>query len=256
MSFDAASAGAVEPISGFSVWLLGATLGMTACAVSCLPFIGTWAFGRGGQARTWDTAAFLGGRLIAYTLLGALAGGLGKWFVEGLAEGWGNFAIGVASLTSALWLAWPGGDRRGCAASSKLAGLSPVALGAALTLIPCAPLATLLSTCATGGDAWQGAAFGALFGTGALLTPMLILIPAAGTLARRIQTDRRWLVLWFRRGAALVLAVLGLRRMALVEEALAASALCFVVTLLVLAFMMQRLEARQRRTIPIRVVRE
>lgn len=247
------AAAAVEPISGLTVWLLGASLGMTACAVSCLPFIGTWAFGRGGQGRDWDLALFLGGRLIAYTVLGALAGGLGRWFVQELSQGWGNAAIGMASLASALWLVWPRQSHRSCAALNRFAGLSPLLLGAALTLIPCAPLATLLSTCAAGGDAWQGGKFGALFGAGALLTPMLFLIPAVGSLARRIQSNREWLVPWLQRGAALVLALLGLRRIGLVDDGLAVACAVFVMTLLALRFNRQ---SKQRQTLAtIKIVR-
>lgn len=246
-----ANAAAVEPISGLTVWLLGASLGMTACAVSCLPFIGTWAFGRGGQGRDWDLALFLGGRLIAYTMLGALAGGLGRWFVQELSQGWGNLVIGMASLASALWLAWPRQSHRSCAALNRFAGLSPLLLGAALTLIPCAPLATLLSTCAAGGDAWQGGKFGALFGAGALLTPMLFLIPAVGSLARHIQSNREWLVPWLQRGAALVLALLGLRRIALVDDGIAVSCAVFVMTLLALRFNRQSKQRKSLATIKI-----
>ncbi len=34
----------------FSVWLLGVSMGLTACTVTCLPFMGTWVLGHGGCA--------------------------------------------------------------------------------------------------------------------------------------------------------------------------------------------------------------
>ncbi len=97
------------PVSFFSVWLMGLALGLTACTVTCLPFMGTWALGRSDDPRAcwFDTLSFLGGRLVSYTCMGGLAGALGAWFIKELASGAGNFAIGLASLFAALWLALP-----------------------------------------------------------------------------------------------------------------------------------------------------
>jgi hypothetical protein len=38
-----------QPIGFFAAWALGLTMGLTACTVSCLPFMGTWVLGRGGS---------------------------------------------------------------------------------------------------------------------------------------------------------------------------------------------------------------
>ena len=63
----------------FSIWLLGVSLGLTACTATCLPFMGTWILGRGGSQMQAlrDTALFVSGRIVAYGLLGGLAGGAG-----------------------------------------------------------------------------------------------------------------------------------------------------------------------------------
>src|SRR5512140_3006215 len=84
----------------FTVWLLGASLGLTACTATCLPFMGTWVLGRGGtqgQALR-DTALFVSGRIVAYTLLGAVAAGAGTWLAQVMRGGAGNFIIGLASI--------------------------------------------------------------------------------------------------------------------------------------------------------------
>lgn len=202
-------------ISWLSVWLLGVSLGLTACAVTCLPFIGTWAFGQVGERRLAATLGFLGGRLFAYTVLGALAGGLGAWFVKELTAGWGNLVIGISSLGAALWLVWPQ-PSRGC---SVLKGsCSPFIMGISLTLIPCAPLATLLSTCAASGTSLHGATMGGIFGLGTLLTPMLVLIPAAGSLGQKLKQAHRWLTPWIRLGAAMVLLLLAYKRLSLAVD--------------------------------------
>lgn len=199
-------------VSAFSVFLLGLSLGLTACAVTCLPFIGTLAFGKaeGAASGLRDAAFFLGGRLLSYTLLGALAGSLGAWFVRELAAGIGNLLIGLSSLFSAIWLSWP--SHRRCNSIRQLHGLSPALLGIGLTLIPCAPLATLLAAAAQGGSTGQGAWFGLLFGSGTLLTPMLVLIPAAAGIGHILRQENAWLVSWLRYGAALVMGLLGMQR--------------------------------------------
>lgn len=209
-------------VSAFSVWLLGASLGLTACAVTCMPFIGTWALARGedGAAAWRDTLMFLGGRLMAYVLLGAIAGGVGAWFVQELASGIGNLAIGVSALASAAWLLWPTTTNMLCQRINGAHSISPFMMGGALTLIPCAPLATLLAACAAAGNAAHGAFLGGLFGFGALLTPMLVLIPACAYFGQYLLRHQGWLRPWMTGGAVVVLSVLAYARIDLVDNRL------------------------------------
>lgn len=217
--------GAEVPVTFGSVWLLGVALGLTACTVTCLPFMGSWALAREGGMRAilLDTLAFLSGRLVAYTCLGALAGALGAWLVMVLSAGIGNVVIGLASLLGAIWLLWPHrADRTArCEPVAGWAQGSPFLIGISLTLIPCTPLTTLLATCAAGNSALTGAAYGACFGMGTLLTPMLILIPACGRFGQSLRAQRTWLVPWVRGFAALVLVALGQHRLGLFDPGLA-----------------------------------
>jgi len=75
-----AMADSLSPSGLLAVWVLGASMGLTACTATCLPFMGTWMVARaGGQANPLrDTAGFIGGRIAAYTLLGALAAQAGQ----------------------------------------------------------------------------------------------------------------------------------------------------------------------------------
>jgi sulfite exporter TauE/SafE len=85
-------------------------------------------------------------------------------------------------------------------------------MGAALALTPCTPLASLLALAAQAGDPLRGASFGLIFGFGATVTPMLLLVPLAGRLGLAMREERDWLAPWLMRAAALVLILLGLRR--------------------------------------------
>lgn len=212
-----------------TVWLLGASMGLTACTVTCLPFIGTWALGRasGQREALLHTGIFLAGRVLTYTLLAALAGAAGLGLSKALGGAWGNAVIGMASIVAGLWLLLRPTSRT-CAVPpaptftpvkihrSKADSLPPLFLGAALSLTPCTPLASLLALAAQAGSPGQGAAFGLAFGLGAAMTPILVLVPLAGRLGRELKSGRAWLARWLTTGAALVLLTLGVRRLALV----------------------------------------
>lgn len=213
-----------------TVWLLGVSMGLTACTVTCLPFMGTWALGRAsGQREAFlHTCVFLAGRVTTYTLLAALAGAAGLGLAKALGGAWGNAAIGGASVLAGLWmLAKPAGKARGAALPTpppvapvrvyrrKADSLPPLFLGAALSLTPCTPLASLIALAANAGGIAQGAAYGLSFGLGAAMTPILVLVPLAGRLGRELRAGRAWLERWLLWSAAAVLIVLGARRILL-----------------------------------------
>jgi thiol:disulfide interchange protein DsbD len=60
-----------------AIWLLGVSMGLTACTVTCLPFMGTWALGRAsGQGEAFlHTGVFLAGRVCTYTYWPAAGAG-------------------------------------------------------------------------------------------------------------------------------------------------------------------------------------
>ena len=57
---------------------------------------------------------------------------------------------------------------------------------------------------------------GMVFGLGAALTPLLILLPLISLLGKSLRDNREWITRWIRWGAAAVLILLGLRRLMLV----------------------------------------
>ena len=167
-----------------------------------------------------------------------------------LAGGVGNLAIGAASLAAALWLAWPTSEAHmNCSLRRRGAAGSPFLLGISLTLIPCAPLTTLLATCASAGSSVQGGLYGVVFGAGAVISPMLVLIPACGGFGRVLREQGEWLLPWLRYGAALVMLLLGARRLILVSEALMFGLLISAGLLLLLAEMRRRRRMVSGRTI-------
>lgn len=208
----------VDPAAGlFSAWLLGISLGLTACTVTCLPFMGTWVMGRERGAVLADTSAFLAGRVLAYAVLGGVAGLAGAWLTTFLQRGVGHFAIGAAAVAAGWWLmAGPSGTSpKGTCGASRRGAAPPFALGFSLSLTPCAPLASLLAFAAQAGSVPWGAAQGFAFGLGAAVTPLLLALPLLGAFASRLRDGRAWLGLRLRQGAGGVLIVLGAYRIAM-----------------------------------------
>lgn len=201
----------------FAIWLLGVSLGLTACTATCLPFMGTWVLGRGGSQKQAlrDTALFVSGRILAYCLLGAIAGGAGIWLSQVLRGGVGNVVIGCASIAAGLWLLYSAKAHPPCVVARGAGTTPPLMLGFSLSLTPCAPLASLLAVCAAAGSVQLGAVNGVAFGLGAALTPLLILLPLISLLGKNLRENRDWITCWIRWGAAVVLILLGLRRVTL-----------------------------------------
>lgn len=199
----------------FGVWLLGVSMGLTACTVTCLPFLGSWVIGRGLGARAalYDTGVFLAGRISAYILLGAVAAGLSGWIAGAIEGKTGHLVIAAASIGSGLWLLWPARRHAPCHAARQGTALPPFFLGFALSLTPCAPLAALLAACALTGEVLLGASYGAWFGVGAAITPLVLIVPVVGLSGRRLLGAQPQLLRWLRIGAGVALLALGLRRL-------------------------------------------
>ena len=207
----------VAEIEWVSVWLLGLSVGLTTCTLTCLPYMGSWALGRGegGEAAALDTAAFALGKIAAYATLGSLAGVFGQALILLLKGGIGHYLIGAASIFAGIWLLIPKQHKASCGRYSGKQRLSPFFMGYTLSFTPCAPLAALLGACATSGGLLNGAGYGALFGFGAALTPLFIVIPLLGAFGRKLKVEQAWLGRWLLRGGATVLILIGVRRILL-----------------------------------------
>lgn len=207
----------VPTAAGFgwlSALLLGLSVGLTTCTAVCLPYLGTWALGmgQGGRAAAGDTLAFATGKVAAYGLLGAMAGLLGERLLALLKGDIGHWLIGLTAIGAGLWLlaARPAGRRCGVHRGERA---SPLLMGFALSFTPCAPLAALLAASAGAGDLLSGGVYGVMFGMGAALTPLFVVIPLLGGFGQRLREQRPWLGRWMLRLAGAVLLAIGLRRL-------------------------------------------
>lgn len=205
----------LEQVGWLSIWLLGLSVGFTTCTAVCMPYLGSWALSRGEGASTAlkDTSLFALGKIAAYATLGGVAGLLGQVILDLLKGGIGHYLIGGASIFAGLWLLWPSLTRQGtCVTRRRAVAYSPLMMGYALSFTPCPPLAALLAASASAGNALLGFGYGIVFGLGAALTPLFIVIPLIGSFGKRLREDRPWLGLWLKVLGGSVLLLIGLRR--------------------------------------------
>lgn len=200
-----------------SIWVLGLSVGLTACTATCLPFMGALVVGGGHNAGTAfrQTGAFALGKVMAYAVLGAVAGWFGEVLLDIIEGNLGHWLIGGVSIAAGAFLLYGHKAAKSCATSRMFQGAPPFALGFVLSFVPCAPLAALLAASALGADPLHGLAMGAVFGLGAALTPLFVVVPLLGHLGREMVNERPQLMRAMRWLGALVLIALGVRRILL-----------------------------------------
>lgn len=208
---------ALQQVGLFSVWILGITVGFTACTASCLPFMGSWVMSRnlGMKGSLIDAGLFSLGKVTAYALLGALAGLTGEFILHYLRSGFGNLLIGSASILAGIWLVFNLRRQKRQCGINKRHNMHPFNLGFTLSFIPCAPLAALLAACAAAGSIGLGLAYGFVFGAGAALTPLLIILPLLGRLGDELRHRNPWIKHWLVGFGSLVLVTIGGYRISL-----------------------------------------
>ncbi|MCP4550199.1 MAG: sulfite exporter TauE/SafE family protein [bacterium] len=190
--------------------LLGVLYGTTICSLSCLPTLGPLLVGEGGGFRRGlgFGASFLSGKVVTYTLLGAVAAGIGGRL--NIAGGLLRLVPGVVIVLTGLYLLLV--QRSACPRKGhpRIRGVLPFfALGAATGIAPCAPLAAVMAIAAEAGSIPLGAASGFLFGIGLMLSPMILLGGGLAYLSRSINLEVESLRPWIRRIAGLLLLLNG-----------------------------------------------
>ena len=207
----------LQQVGLLSVWILGITVGFTACTASCLPFMGSWVMSRnlGMKGCLVDAGLFALGKMVAYAVLGGIAGLSGEFILHYLQSGVGNVLIGGASMLAGIWLIRNLKQSHRSCGISKRHNMHPFNLGFSLSFIPCAPLAALLAACAAAGSLWLGLSYGFIFGLGAALTPLLVILPMLGRLGNELRYRNPWLrngLVWL---GSTVLVAIGAYRVSL-----------------------------------------
>jgi len=178
------------------------------CALMCAAM--TQLGNKAGDRAAYNTLTLHLGRLAAYALLGALAGGIGAALLMALER----YGVGTAvrwlaagALLSMALMQWrTTASRPACCGPKPVlsrAPLPPFARGLLWGLLPCPLLWSVLGLVTLTGSTFQGALLTVSFGLGT--SPLLLMASGAGAgLSQRLQERHR------RGAAAAMLALAGI----------------------------------------------
>lgn len=207
---------------------LGLAFGLSACTITCLPYLGpVFLANDGGIRQSWCTVLpFSLGRLSSYAAMGTAAGVTGQYLGEGFGLDWLRPVLGTAALMVGLALLLKRPRPKYCAALQSDTqplqrmdrGTPPAPrtlmpgglflLGISMALNPCAPLGTVLFSAAITASALHGLTLGLGFGIGAITIPSLVYGIGVAYLSERLREAlQNWRVGIERLSAALLIIV-------------------------------------------------
>lgn len=176
------------------LFIIGITVSFGPCLAFCSPVILPYiaATRQGWREGLRTTLLFLFARLVAYCLLGLLAGLFGRLLTEWLRQfGYLVFLVGGLFISLLGLLIIFGGDYhhhfcqvlRSYAVDNSIKG--PILLGLTVGILPCLSLLGVLAYIALQAqNLWQGGFYGFAFGVGKFISPLIPL----GILASALPT--------------------------------------------------------------------
>lgn len=184
-------------ITALQLFGVGFTVGLSfQCFFVCAPLILTYvsAVEKDWRNSLWDLALLLGGRLIAYILLGALAGVSGTLLERFRRSGISNTVNQISAailITLGASIALGAGFRiKPCADFAQRKGVKGISLavvGFAIGVSPCLPLLTVMfQIILISKSALAGAVYALCFGLGTSLASFVIIGPAGAALGNFI----------------------------------------------------------------------
>jgi sulfite exporter TauE/SafE len=209
------------PVTLLQVFILGFGMGFAGpCLFFCLPIIVTFVSGiqKGYRKSLIDILIFFCGRLLAYIVLGFLAGISGmllRKFIDSSLVFYLDPLAGIISIGLGIFILLNKSDKTKCQRdplkASAFGGL--FLFGLIIGISPCAPLLALLfEIVIISKNALQGALYGLCFGLGTFISGVIM---AAGFAGLLIWIPEKFLKsshtrLAFRMVCALILILIGL----------------------------------------------
>jgi cytochrome c-type biogenesis protein len=194
------------------LFFLGMAYGLMVCSFSCLPFYGPYlmATGNGFKDGLISSVAFGIGKLAVYSTLAGVAALLGST----LALSHGHRVV-IGFLLIVVTLTVPYMRKNGCTGAWCTSGkrFSIFTLGILSSLIPCPPLAAVLILAAGSGDMLSGILYGFSYGSGLLVSPMLLLGGGLALISQKIRQEICGVAAWMEKLAMTIMVILAVKIM-------------------------------------------
>jgi cytochrome c biogenesis protein CcdA len=173
-----------------SLFLLGMASGAGICSLSCLHYLGPYLMGTGQGFRDGVLASwiFVCGKIVSYSILCGCAAAFGKLF---LSETIGSAGVLPGIMLIAAALSIPFSRHFGCSTTRCTAArkISLFGLGVSSSLPPCPTMAAVFLLAAEKGTVIAGTGYGAMFGLGIALSPLLIIGGGLSMIANRLRLE-------------------------------------------------------------------
>lgn len=193
--------------------LLGFTYGGTFCALTCLPYLGPFLLSTGDGFRDGlrSSALFLFGKLFVYTSLGGLAAYLGKGLELDKIEA-SKYIVGATLFAVGIFIVF---SRKGKCEKNVRKGekVSALFLGVTTSLTPCPALIVVFTLAVKNGSVLSGVLYGAVYGLGVAVSPLLIIGAGISTIGGRLKENIGGFMPYLRAAAGFLVVMTGMRFM-------------------------------------------
>ncbi|MDP2044169.1 MAG: sulfite exporter TauE/SafE family protein [Candidatus Omnitrophota bacterium] len=178
-------------ITALQVFSIGFILGLTGpCLLYCLPVILALSAGAKENYKKilLGIVTFLSGRLLAYIMLGFLAGVSGfilRQFTDARFSFYLKPVAGIISIAFGVWIFFRQNKEKNCQSHKILTNSGFFIFGFVVGISPCPPLIGLLLEIALISKVpLQGAIYGLIFGLGTFLSGFILAAGLSGVLNR------------------------------------------------------------------------
>ncbi|MCL2135521.1 MAG: sulfite exporter TauE/SafE family protein [Candidatus Bathyarchaeota archaeon] len=202
----------------------GLVYGSLVCTATCLPYIASYIAGTGANFRRgiFATLTFNSGRIIAYTLIGALVSvfsGLVQFIIEestcSIIQAYSTIAFSIVTMILGIFLLYKN-QRPVCDCNKTVFNAKPrlirrfdvgaFTLGLSRGAVLCWPLIVLLLYTIPFAGPIDSIVLAALFGIGTALSPMLLIGGVTGWLLNKATLLQKYIALV----GAIIIIILGI----------------------------------------------
>lgn len=181
-----------------NLFIIGALYGFTTCSLTCLPYLGPYMMGVGGGFKDGMNASlfFIAGKIITYSALSGTAAWLGMELIKG-DEDFLKYIISIPLIFIGLMLLFKKDKSSGCSNKPFASIFHKTAnkkthlfiMGVLTSIIPCVPLSALLLLAIKSGSIFNGALYGLVYGSGLIVSPIVIAGGFFGFISERIKIE-------------------------------------------------------------------
>ncbi len=204
----------------FSIFIIGLSYGGTACMFSCMPFLSPLLISNSN-----DTKQALGiilpfslGRIFSYTLISIIAY-LSSFWIKQVLDDNSLFSIilGISTISMGLFLFYKSfklqsscGHTTPLIKKPKLNKIGFFAIGATMSVNPCAPIMALIGVAVNSSTVYNAVALGLFFGVGAVIFSIIFYGFIVSTMIKGFMAQFSSYKLHIERLAAILLIIVGI----------------------------------------------